>query len=171
MCKLDTPFGTVELKPLSADHVFVDGTARSLNAPESVDYQPGLVVNGVALSVRLDLVRWADGSWNLGREDDWQSQFHAVYATRRDWTDASKMDASESARRKLREVLFPLVIEWIESPEGQEAIEAAAEADRVRRTKAKIEEIAKLQEQLRIARDELTALANEGALRRSGVGA
>lgn len=168
MNTLDTPFGTVEMKPTSADHVFVDGGVQAINVPDSPAFRPGLMVNGVALSVRLDLMRWADGTWREGREDDRMSQLHALRATRRDWTRVSQMDASLAACRKLREVLVPLAQAWITSPEGEAAIAAAAGRDRDRRIDAKTAEITKLEEELETAREELAVLAADFSVRNFG---
>jgi hypothetical protein len=161
MHNLVTPFGTVVLRPTSANHVMVDGTARSLNAPDSVDYQPGLVINSVKLSVRVDLSRWADGSWNIGREDSYESQWRGVYATRVDYRNVRGSEASESQRRKIRETLVPQVIEWLESPAGVDMLEEARLLDLNRRIQDKNREVHDLAEALATAKAEYRVLLQE----------
>jgi len=155
---LDTPFGRVRVMPTSAGRIFVDGLARDVNTPDSPNYSLGIVVNRVALSVRLDLHKWSDGAWHTGREDDPHAGYHGLSATRTHWTRASDMDASWAARRKLADTLVPLVVEWAESEAGRALLAQAGESDRQARAQRKREEITELRAKLAQAESELAEI-------------
>ena len=155
---LDTPFGRVRVRPTRADHIFVDGLATSVNAPDSASYSPGLIVNRVPVSVRIDLHKWADGAWHTGREDDPHAGYYGLRATRTQWTRASDMDASYAARRKLADTLVPLVVAWAESEAGQVMLAQAGESDRQTRAQRKREEITDLRAKLVQAESELAEI-------------
>ena len=155
---LDTPFGRVRVTPTSAERIFVDGLARDVNTPDSPNHSLGIVVNRVPLSVRVDLHKWTDGGWHLGREDDPHAGYHGLSATRTQWTRASDMDASYTARRKLADTLVPLVVAWAESEAGQVMLAQAGESDRQARAQRKREEITELRAKLVQAESELAEI-------------
>lgn len=106
----------------------------------SQDEPPHVSINGVPYRVRMDFHLYPEG-WGLAREkaDDPRSTWHAILASRADtWGDAS-----EAARRFLRERIAPAVIELIESPEFAPILSAARRYSRaysIKNAEAKLAE-------------------------------
>ena len=96
------PLRTVGAMTLGAEH----------GRPASV-----ATINGVDYSLRVELADYGDG-WTLARERG-GSDYHAISGMRADWGSGGRSynDAhlSPAAWRKVRDVLVPWLVDWIES--------------------------------------------------------
>lgn len=139
---MDTPFGGVLLSVTSRDHVYVGFSGQY--------GQPKIAVNGGVVQGNMHFFRQEDGTFSV----DLRAVGRAGEAI--DVDNERGKPASEAARRKLREVMTPLVNAWAAKHKG--LFERAQQA-KVKLERESIErDIAKLEEQLRAKFDELYAL-------------
>jgi hypothetical protein len=139
---LDTPFGTVKLAVTEWDHVYASFRGEW--------GQSKLTVNGGEVSGGMHYYRQADSTFS--------SEFRSDGLTREDIyvENARGKPASDATKRKLREVLGPLISAWARKHEG---LFEQAQREKLRRERESIErQIAKLEEKLREKFAELYAL-------------
>ncbi len=116
-------FGTYELTPTSATHIYVDA-----NSGSNLDQTDGLriTVRGIPYGLSVHLYRSEDGTWNEGTDPD----ALGLYMSRLDrYRGPKDLHPSTSAQEWVRKHLYPLVEAWAESEEGTSARHAAAKID------------------------------------------
>jgi hypothetical protein len=106
---VETSFGTMQAT-FHEDAVLF----RTYGPSDYRHEQTRLRINNVEYHARVDLHRY-EGSWGLYRSDpargpDGYNTHHAINLSRDDWKDAS-----DAARKKVREVLVPELIAFIEA--------------------------------------------------------
>jgi hypothetical protein len=156
--ELETPFGSVVLRCWGADHIDLDAAARNLNAPESVDYFPGIVVNRVPLSLRMQFYRREDGAFGLGKSDKTR-YVDSFSVSRTDKTSYRETySVSWAARDKIERTLEPLVNEWAVSEHGRNVLLEAREAQELAAMREAQAKVNAARDALAIAEGELDAL-------------
>jgi hypothetical protein len=138
-------FGTVEAKPTSADHVFV----------ENVRHRP-LDINGVEIIFTAHLFR--EHGWGC-RPFWWRYGYEGLHVLRNDNIYRGPNDAA--AYRKVKEQVLPLVKAWLETAEGKEALRKAGIKDLEFRIERAEEDLAKLKGQVAEKEQEIRCLKGE----------
>lgn len=114
---ITTKLGQVEIVATSMQHLSVQASNGGTPARN-------LTVRGIPYHVHAHLFLWADGTWNLGKEEEREyDRARNLYVTR---TDAGHwgQDASESARKAITAALLDSVREWVQGPNAKSVIVA-----------------------------------------------
>lgn len=166
---IDTPLGTVPVLLYRRDRVRIMATPSNLNAPDSPDYFPGVVVNGVPLSVDITLDRTGQSDtrltakqrsgWTEKHPGGWETGYGDYSVSRVKWTTISEMNnVSDSMHHKVRTILAPAVVAWLNSPGGAYALALAERNHRIEQHARKLSEVEEMERKLNIARAELIEL-------------
>jgi hypothetical protein len=131
---VETPFGTLKMWATSDRHVGF-ATSGNLNVPKvEGEADKVIVINKVEYTFRVDF-HPADDEQVTKRPEyqripsgsAWQTtHYEGINMRRRDWMTVAKSYPSNAAYQKMTKVLLPFLIAFIESPEGQEVVRAAA---------------------------------------------
>lgn len=163
--KLETPFGRVWLYPTDSKHIYISG-GTDLNVekeyPEGSRMGP-VTINRVEYALHGHAHLWEDNKFHWGQEGSKDSQWRGPYMSRVDWlsTGYNSSSPTPAAKKKIREVLVPLVQKWVENHRDI-LLQAQARKDQQDR-ETKCEEIRELEKTLYISRKELEALGGESA--------
>jgi len=97
-CTIQTPQGTITLIPTEQDHIYVEAD---------------LVIRGITWKISAHYHLWANGSWNLGQEDenDYKRK-QSIYGKRADVFSLDGM--TDSASNKAIKIISPQVQKWAE---------------------------------------------------------
>lgn len=160
---LETRFGKLEVRPTSADHIWVgtEGTSE-------------IAINGVFYHGSAHYHLWADGAWHLGPEftshedyghkrvdrptSEYERRQHINFS-RREWTDYNKAHLSESAHKSLVRKLDALVNEWAT---GNTDVIRVAQQEHLQEQLERVQErLTNLMEQFNEAHDEEEEIKRE----------
>lgn len=145
--EVGTKYGTVQITPTEATHLYVT------NDLDSQPSRASIIVNNIALAdVSAHLYLWKDGKWHIGPEEkqEWERNKH-MWAKR-----DLKTEASTSQKQKLAEEFELVVNMWASM--NQLAINKA-QIKRLEMDKEQLRaDIAGIEDNLREKREELNSL-------------